>query len=865
MSHNLPRDQDRYNESNDSASVPEPRAQEPGHAIELERQLQVLTDELETQKKTFQEKTEANKRSLAYMRLGLSQKDQMIANLTAKLDEIYGSTGWKILQKLWRTQARMRSFRVFRWLERLVKASFRKFRPGATPLPIATPPVPIMVATQPNPFVYEQLLDPSNKLVILLAPTFFDWDGNNMFCGGAERYLIELSHLIQSLDYEPVIVQCGNFDWMRYYYDIRVIGLKVEGSPETLTQRIEEIQPHAALILYSPFFLASSKLNTPSIGISHGVYWDDATFHGTSESLEKTTANLLGKLSSVKRIVSVDTNTINWLRTNQSELTARAVYIPNFVDLGQFQPASRSDDRVVVLYPRRLYRPRGFWLIAEILPELIQKYPQVDFHFVGKGDITEEVKVQEWVQEYEGRVKHSFFSPSEMHLAYQQADITIIPTIHSEGTSLSCLEAMASKNAVIATNVGGLTNLVIDGHNGILIEPTAADLKNAIEKLILQPELRYKLAENGRQTVERSFTLERWRAQWKPVLSEFLPDTQAASAKPLKTLVFPYSGIAWEGIKQRPHHIATEFVKRGYEVFWFDPHERGTPARNIHLLSQKDDLYLENPLFLIYYPYNYEEISKFRSPTVIYDILDDISIFDHITWDEPGKSARDYFVRLLQRADIVLTSSRILLNQVRDYRPDVLFVPNGVYLDHFNPDNCTVADEIKSISRPIVGFHGAIADWVDIKLLAELVNLRPNYQFVLVGPVSIPSEVAELKRRANIHIIDSVPYELIPSYVNGFDVGILPFKLSQLTHAVRPLKVLEYLSMGKPVVATPVEELKDWPGILLAEDSQGFAASLDRALQADGILADKQAIANFLKNATWSEVIKPLMDKLHLL
>ena len=164
--------------------------------------------------------------------------------------------------------------------------------------------------------------------------------------------------------------------------------------------------------------------------------------------------------------------------------------------------------------------------------------------------------------------------------------------------------------------------------------------------------------------MERAFTLDLWRSHWLSILREMLPAKTQRRAKTVKSLVFPYTGIPWEGIKQRPHHIANEFVERGYEIFWGDPAGRRTPAPHIHLLNFNDELYLKNALILIYYPYNYEEITKFSDPIVIFDNLDDISIFDHVTWDDPGKTARDYYALLIQDADIVMTSSRVLLSKI---------------------------------------------------------------------------------------------------------------------------------------------------------------------------------------------------------
>ena len=181
-----------------------------------------------------------------------------------------------------------------------------------------------------------------------------------------------------------------------------------------------------------------------------------------------------------------------------------------------------------------------------------------------------------------------------MHLAYQQADITIIPTITVKALPFPVWEVMATENAVIATNVGGLTDLIINGLNGLLIEPNGIELKKALETLIGNPELRHDLGQNARNTVERGFTLDLWRSHWLSILRKMLPAKTQRRAKTVKILlVFPYTGIPWEGIKQRPHHIANEFVERGYEIFWGDPAGRRTPAPHIHLLNFNDELYLE--------------------------------------------------------------------------------------------------------------------------------------------------------------------------------------------------------------------------------------------------------------------------------
>ena len=125
------------------------------------------------------------------------------------------------------------------------------------------------------------------------------------------------------------------------------------------------------------------------------------------------------------------------------------------------------------------------------------------------------------IREHQGRVEWQVLELMDMHTAYQQADITLIPSLHSEGTSLSCLEAMACGNAVITTNVGGLPDLVISGYNGLLIEPDVGALRDALILLCENLQLRSKFGKRGREVAE-NFNLGVWQEKWRKVLSEVL-------------------------------------------------------------------------------------------------------------------------------------------------------------------------------------------------------------------------------------------------------------------------------------------------------------------------------------------------------
>jgi len=198
----------------------------------------------------------------------------------------------------------------------------------------------------------------------------------------------------------------------------------------------------------------------------------------------------------------------------------------------------------------------------------------------------------------------------------------------------------------------------------------------------------------------------------------------------------------------------------------------------------------------------------------------------------------------------------VLCEQIQPGRPDVVLVPNGVDVEHFR----NVGESARAGSRSLVGFHGAIAEWFDAELFLEVARLCPDYGFELIGPLSV--DVDTFKQIPNITCREAVSYEEIPQVISRFDVGILPFKLNPLTHAVRPLKVLEYLAMGVPVVAAPLDEIRAWPGVLFADTPEVFAEQIGRALELKATIASDQEIQDFVAAAAWENTAVPLLERL---
>ncbi|MEC1744260.1 glycosyltransferase [Schinkia azotoformans] len=384
----------------------------------------------------------------------------------------------------------------------------------------------------------------ADNSVSAMTATFLDFAGENFYSGGAERYLIDLAELADEIGLRFDIYQYGDFSWVRRYRNINVLSLSdgkittkplsienVQGFNQNFYRRVKE---RSRLNIYSAFFEAWPKSASPSIGISHGVAWDNPSCQfETDNQFWQTNKRFISSAESCDEIVSVDTNTANWFQTVNYQLGKKIKVIPNYVDLNEFKPnkgneSSGGKDRIKILYPRRLYEARGLYLVLDILDDILTQFPQVEFHFVGKGfdqDIKHVVKKQ---KKWKDRVKWYALPPEEMHKAYQDADISLIPTLYSEGTSLSCLEAMASGSAVIATRIGGLTDLVIDNFNGFLIDPNKEALKNAIIELICNPNKLTAFKNRGIE-VANSFSKVYWKEKWKKVIQDLVNSCEVNS------------------------------------------------------------------------------------------------------------------------------------------------------------------------------------------------------------------------------------------------------------------------------------------------------------------------------------------------
>ena len=224
-------------------------------------------------------------------------------------------------------------------------------------------------------------------------------------------------------------------------------------------------------------------------------------------------------------MVCVDYNYYNWIRTlDEIPDDMHLAVIPNYAssgitqnDFNQKLESITDLKKSKIVLARSLTRYRGAQLFADVVTRLLKKYPELDITIAGDGDLEEKLKND--FKDYPNvhMTKYSADQSVEFH---KQFDIAVVPTIYSEGTSLSLCEAMAAGCMPVATHVGGLTNLLIDSFNGRLCYPSEDAVYDTLKELLTMDLTEYKsMLTNAYNTYSSALNKARWEERWQQFIT----------------------------------------------------------------------------------------------------------------------------------------------------------------------------------------------------------------------------------------------------------------------------------------------------------------------------------------------------------
>ena len=190
---------------------------------------------------------------------------------------------------------------------------------------------------------------------------------------------------------------------------------------------------------------------------------------------------------------------------------------------------------------------------------------------------------------------------------------------------------------------------------------------------------------------------------------------------------------------------------------------------------------------------------------------------------------------LFRRADMVVVSAERLFDSKKHFNPNTFVIRHGTDWRHFrtalDPD-LPIPSDIADLPRPIIGFHGLLADWVDYELIKKVAEHFRNGSVVLIGKIAVDAEqkVKILDDVPNVHFLGRKPYAELPAYCKAFDVALNPFAINELTLAANPLKVREYLAAGLPVVSTDIPEVHVLEDCLVGTSHDDFILKIEQAI-----------------------------------
>ena len=325
-----------------------------------------------------------------------------------------------------------------------------------------------------------------------------------------------------------------------------------------------------------------------------------------------------------------------------------------------------------------------------------------------------------------------------------------------------------------------------------------------------------------------------------------------------------FSHLRWNFVFQRPQHLMCRFSRDMNVIYWEEPIDIGPKETAFLQVREAQDA----PNVRVVVPHLPEgmpedareaalsrllhaHVASIRGSLIAWyytpmmlpfsrDIDPDLTVFDAMDELSKFKFAPPKLLRLEQelidRSDIVFTGGSSLYEAKKGRHDNVHCFPSSVDRAHFCKARARQFDpaDQEDLPRPRLGFYGVIDERFDTELLDTVAQMRPDWSFVMVGPV-VKIAQEDLPKRPNIHYLGGKTYAELPAYLSGWDVALMPFAMNESTQFISPTKTPEYLAGARPVVSTPVKDVVrhygQLEGVKIAATPEEFVAACEEALE----------------------------------
>lgn len=351
-----------------------------------------------------------------------------------------------------------------------------------------------------------------------------------------------------------------------------------------------------------------------------------------------------------------------------------------------------------------------------------------------------------------------------------------------------------------------------------------------------------------------------------------------------------FSHLRWGFVFQRPNHLLTRFSKH-QRVFFFEEPVFTDDGESLHIENYNANLYVVTPhlphglkeeqvmkkqqemvtkllteknidryISWYYTPMAVPFTSHLQPEIVVYDCMDELSAFK---FAPPDLKLREQL--LFKKADVVFTGGQSIYESKKDAHHNIYPFPSSIDKHHFGKARFAKnePEDQQQIPHPRFGFFGVIDERFDIELINQVAKAKPDWHFVLIGPV-VKIDPAALPQAANIHYIGGRKYEELPDYISGWDIAMIPFAMNESTKFISPTKTPEYLAAGKPVISTPIKDVVSPYGdnklVHIVSNADEFIKAAENELKKKRKAAWLKKVDDFLAfnswDKTWSSMVR---------
>lgn len=358
--------------------------------------------------------------------------------------------------------------------------------------------------------------------------------------------------------------------------------------------------------------------------------------------------------------------------------------------------------------------------------------------------------------------------------------------------------------------------------------------------------------------------------------------------------LFCFSHLRWNFVYQRPQHLMSRAAK-AYKVWYLEEPEffdgdrpdlridvqdcgvavvtpllpHGLRAEQVNaelrrlLAALLSNVQPQRLIAWFYTPMALQFADELMPDCCVYDNMDELSTF---AGAPPG--ILDWERRLLAKSDVVYVGGHSLYVAKQKRHDNIHVFPSSVDSSHFRAARGFVSEpeDQSALPSPRLGFFGVVDERMDLGLVARIAELRPHWQLVMIGPTA-KIDADALPRAQNVHWLGCKPYADLPSYLSGWDVGIMPFALNDATRFISPTKTPEFLAAGVPVVSTPIADVVRPYGVAghvaIACDAESFVARAEE-LMARPREPWLRAVDRHLAAMSWDETWAGMQQRLEM-